>query len=67
MSDTVSLTVAARLLGVTRQRVHQLLKAGKIPGASRMEVNGGRIVWCIPRRSLANIKTRKQIQQKEQA
>ena len=48
----VSLTVAANLLGVSRQRVHQLLKAGRIADAFLMDCGDGREIWCIPRNSL---------------
>lgn len=48
----VSATVAGRLLGVSRQRVHQLLKAGRIAGAFQMDVGHGREQWCIPRLNL---------------
>jgi hypothetical protein len=48
----VSLTVAASLLGVSRQRVHQLLKAGRIAGAFLMDCGDGREIWCVPRNSL---------------
>jgi hypothetical protein len=48
----VSATVAASLLGVTRQRMHQLLKAGRIPGAFLMDCGDGRELWCVPRKEL---------------
>jgi predicted DNA-binding protein (UPF0251 family) len=48
----VSLTVASQLMGVSRQRVHQLLKAGRIVGAFLMDCGDGREIWCIPRNSL---------------
>ena len=48
----VSLTVASQLMGVSRQRVHQLLKADRIVGAFLMDCGDGREVWCIPRNSL---------------
>jgi hypothetical protein len=51
----VSLTVASQLMGVSRQRVHQLLKAGRIAGAFLIDCGDGREIWCIPRNSL-NIK-----------
>jgi hypothetical protein len=46
------LTVASQLMGVSRQRVHQLLKAGRIVGAFLMDCGDGREIWCIPRNSL---------------
>ena len=51
----VSLTVASQLMGVSRQRVHQLLKAGRITGAFLIDCGDGREIWCIPRNSL-NVK-----------
>lgn len=48
----VSATVAAGLLGVTRQRMHQLLKAGRISGAFLMDCGDGRELWCVPRKQL---------------
>ena len=48
----VSATVGAGLMGVSRQRVHQLLKAGRIAGAFLMDCGDKGEVWCIPRRSL---------------
>lgn len=55
----VSATVAAGLMGVSRQRVHQLLKAGRIPGAFLMDCGDGREIWCVPRNQLAQAKQRK--------
>jgi len=48
----VSMTVASQLMGVSRQRVHQLLKSGRIVGAFLMDCGDGREIWCIPRSSL---------------
>jgi hypothetical protein len=48
----VSLTVAASLLGITRQRMHQLLKAGRINGAFLMDCGDGRERWVVPRSEL---------------
>ena len=48
----VTATVAAGLLGVTRQRMHQLLKAGRIRGAFLMDCGDGREMWVVPRREL---------------
>jgi hypothetical protein len=48
----VSLTVAASLLNVTRQRMHQLLKAGRIPGAFLMDCGDGQERWVVPRKEL---------------
>ena len=45
----VSLSVAARMLDVTRQRVHQLCQNGDLDGAAKMECSNGRSVWVIPR------------------
>jgi len=50
----VSATVAASLLKVSRQRVHQLLKAGRISGAFLMDCGDGRELWCLPRAQLTN-------------
>lgn len=49
----VSLTVAASLLNVTRQRMHQLLKAGRIPGAFLMDCGDGQERWVVPRKELS--------------
>lgn len=48
----VSATVAASLLKVSRQRMHQLLQAGRIPGAFLMDCGEGKERWCVPRKSL---------------
>lgn len=55
----VSMTVAAGLLGLTRQRMHQLLKAGRIPGAFLMECGDGRERWVVPRNEIQLTKRRK--------
>lgn len=48
----ITLSVAANLLGVSRQRVHQMLKAGRIPGAFLMDCGDGREMWVIPRNGI---------------
>lgn len=48
----VSATVAASLLKVSRQRIHQLLQAGRIPGAFLMDCGEGKERWCIPRKQI---------------
>lgn len=48
----VSATVAAQALGVTRQRLHQLLKAGRVNGAFLMDTGGGKERWVVPRQSV---------------
>lgn len=55
----VSATVAAGLLGVSRQRVHQLLKAGRIPGAFLMDCGDKGEVWCVPRKELTSQLTKR--------
>lgn len=50
----VTATVAASLLGVSRQRVNQLLNAGELAGAFRIDVGDDREMWCIPRKSVLN-------------
>ena len=56
----VSSTVAADLLGVTRQRMHQLLKAGRVRGAFLMDCGDGRERWVVPRKQLTTqLKKRK--------
>lgn len=55
----VSATVAASLLGVSRQRVHQLLKAGRIPGAFLMDCGDKGEVWCVPRKELTSQLTKR--------
>ncbi len=44
----VTITEAARLLGVTRQRVHQLIKAGKLAARQVSQPQGTRL-WLIKR------------------
>lgn len=61
----VSLTVAASLLGVTRQRMHQLLKAGRISGAFLMDCGDGQERWVVPRKEL-NLKRIKHERIKQQ-
>ncbi len=48
----ITMSVAASLLGVSRQRVHQMLKAGRIPGAFLMDCGDGREMWVIPRKEI---------------
>lgn len=55
----ITATVAARLLGVSRQRVNQLLKAGRIDGAFLMDCGGKRELWCVPRKALDQIHYRR--------
>jgi excisionase family DNA binding protein len=50
--DHVSMREAARLMGVSRQRMHQLLTKGRIPGAFLMECGRGRKVWVVPKGSI---------------
>lgn len=45
----VSLSEAARLLGVSRQRAHQLCQQGALAGAALMDCGDGRTAWVIPR------------------
>jgi excisionase family DNA binding protein len=52
MGDLVSMREAARVMGVSRQRVQQLLRAGRIPGAQKMDNGNQRGIWVIPRGSL---------------
>lgn len=52
MQGHVSMREAARIMGVSRQRIHQLLKMERIPGAFRMECGKGRFVWVIPKGSV---------------
>lgn len=55
----VTASVAARLMGVSRQRVHQLLKAGRISGAFIMDCGDGREMWVVPRKELQHRQQRK--------
>lgn len=48
----VTASVAATVMGVSRQRVHQLLTAGRIPGAFLMDCGDGREMWVVPRKEL---------------
>jgi len=50
--EYVSMREAARIMGVTRQRMHQLLKADRIPGAVRMYAGSQRYLWVIPKGSI---------------
>lgn len=52
MGPHVSMREASRIMGVSRQRIHQLLKAGRIPGAFKMECGKNRGVWVIPKGSI---------------
>lgn len=52
MTGHVSMREAARIAGVSRQRIHQLLKQGRIPGAFMMECGKNRNVWVIPKGSV---------------
>lgn len=51
----VSATVASQLLGVSRQRTNQLLKAGKLHGAFLVDVGDGREQWVVPRRAIERV------------
>ena len=48
----ITASVAARIMGVSRQRVNQLLQQNKLDGAFLIDCGDGREVWCIPRRSV---------------
>ena len=48
----VSATVAASIMGVSRQRMHQLLKAGRIQGAFLLDTGKGKTRWVVPRNQL---------------
>lgn len=48
----VTASVAAELLGVSRQRVNQLLKAGLLQGAFQMDAGDRGEIWVIPRPSV---------------
>lgn len=50
----ITASVAARLMGVSRQRVNQLLQNNKLDGAFLVDCGDGREVWCIPRKSVLN-------------
>ena len=52
MQGHVSMREAARIAGVSRQRIHQLLKQGRIPGAFKMDCGNRRSVWVIPKGSV---------------
>jgi len=52
MSELVSMAEAARIAGVSRQRMHQLLRAGRIPGAQKMRTGRAHGQWVIPRGSV---------------
>jgi hypothetical protein len=70
----VSASVAAEILGVSRQRVNQLLKAGLLQGAFLMDAGDRGEVWVIPRKAvdrkvikkvLANIRLERKRKQHE--
>lgn len=48
----VSATVAASIMGVTRQRMHQLLTQGRIKGAFLLDTGKGKTRWVVPREEL---------------
>lgn len=48
----VSASVAAEILGVSRQRVNQLLKAGLLKDAFQMDAGDRGEPWVIPRKSV---------------
>lgn len=51
MSDTISISEAARAWGISRQRVLLLATDGRIPGAVRIETVPGEFRWRIPQNS----------------
>lgn len=51
----VSLGVAAEMLGVSRQRMHQLLQAGRCPNAILVDHGTKRPMWAIPRTEVEQI------------
>lgn len=51
----VSLGVAAQILGVSRQRMHQLLQAGRCPNAVLVDYGTKRPMWAIPRTDIEQI------------
>ena len=55
----VSLGVAAQMLGVTRQRMHQLLQAGRCPNAILVDHGTKRPMWAIPRSEVEQIKNQR--------
>lgn len=55
----ITATVAAELMGVSRQRVHQLLTQGRVPGAFLVDCGDGREMWVIPRPAINRIKFKK--------
>lgn len=64
----VSATVAAKLMGVSRQRVNQLLKAGRLAGAILVDQGRGRReLWCVPRRAINEYNNRKESHEEKQA
>lgn len=48
----VTATVAAGLLGVSRQRINQLLNTGRLDGAFLIDCGDGRELWAIPRTTI---------------
>lgn len=59
----VSATVAASIMGVSRQRMHQLLKADRIEGAFLLDTGKGKTRWVIPRNSVTPRKTKHEHEQ----
>ena len=49
--DTMSISQAAKLWGISRQRVLFLATDGRIPGAVRLETVPGEYRWRIPQKS----------------
>lgn len=51
--DSITAAEAGRILGVTRQRVYGLVKAGEFPGAQRFGW-----MWLIPRKEVTKYRAR---------
>jgi predicted DNA-binding protein (UPF0251 family) len=58
--EYVSMREAARIMGVTRQRMQQLLKRGRVPGAFQMQAGPNRKVWVVPKGSIKPFEERNQ-------
>ena len=55
--DTMTIPVAAEELGVSRQTIRHHMRAGRIPGARR--IDGGRL-WLLPRAEVPALKEQRE-------
>jgi len=60
LSDYLSISQYAARQGISRQRVQQLVQAGRVPGAVRVPMPGARggRLWLIPRSAVISPATK---------